>query len=283
MSRIAYVNGAYIPMDRACVHIEDRANQFADGVYEVVTVRRGRLIDMEPHLDRLKRSLDELQIAAPMSRAAMLVVLKETIRRNRANDAVLYIQVSRGVAKRNHLFPENTLPTLTVTCRRFDFNAVKKRAAIGIKAISAKENRWDRCDIKSTSLLPNILAKQAAQEKGAAEAIFVDADGLVTEGSSTNIWMVTKDNVLVTRSTSDNILPGITRAAILRMAEDLQIKIEERAFTLDEAKSAAEMFLTSSTNCAMPIIKLDENSIGNGTPGPITNRLVDTYWSMMDA
>ncbi len=283
MSRVAYVNGAYVPMDMAFVHIEDRGYQFSDGVYEVVSIRRGKCIDMEPHLDRLWRSMNELQIEEPMARSSMKVVMAETIRRNRLPDAILYIQISRGVARRDHPFPSNTPSSLVMTCRRFNFDAVKERAKTGVKVISQPDNRWGRCDIKSISLLPNVLAKQAARENGGFEAIMVDDKGYVTEGSSTNTWMVSADGKLVTRPTKDNILPGITRAAILSIARELQMPIEERAFTLEEAKTASEMFLTSSTSCAMPITHLDDTTIGTGKPGPIVARLVERYWVMMDA
>lgn len=282
MSRVAYVNGTYVPMDHAYVHIEDRGYQFSDGVYEVVSIRRGKCIDMEPHLDRLWRSMNELQIETPMARGPMKVVMAEVIRQNRLQDAILYIQVSRGVAKRDHAFPADTPSSLVMTCRRFNFDAVKERAKTGIRVVSQPDIRWDRCDIKSISLLPNVLAKQAARDKGGFEAIMIDAEGYVTEGSSTNVWMVTQDGKLVTRSTSDNILPGITRAAVLHIAEKLQLTVEERAFTLEEANAAAEMFLTSSTSCAMPITHVNDIVIGDGTPGPIVARLVERYWAMMD-
>jgi D-alanine transaminase len=282
MSRIAYVNGAYVPMDQAYVHIEDRGYQFADGVYEGITVASGKLIDLEPHLDRLERSLRELQIDMPMGRRAMTVVFKETVRRNRLANAFLYIQVTRGVAKRDHPFPANSFSTLVVTARRLDLAAIKARAEIGIAVSSQPDIRWGRCDVKSISLLPNILAKQAAREAGGFEAVLYDSDGFVTEGSSTNIWMVTADGTLVTRSTDDNILPGITRATLMRIAEQLQMKVETRPFTVDEAKSAAEMFLTSSTSCAMPIVKFDDTPIGDGTPGPAATRLAEAYWAFLD-
>lgn len=283
MSRVAYVNGAYVSMDQASVHIEDRGYQFSDGVYEVVSIRRGKCIDLEPHLDRLWRSMDELQIDAPMARGPMIVVMAETVRQNRLQDAILYIQVSRGVAKRDHPFPTDTISSLIMTCRRFNFDAVKERAKTGIKVISQPDVRWGRCDIKSISLLPNVLAKQAAREQGGFEALLVDAENYVTEGSSTNVWMVTGEGKLITRSTDDNILPGITRASILSIAQDLQMPVEERAFTLDEAKGANEMFLTSSTSCAMPITHIDCQAIGNGKPGPVVARLVERYWAMMDS
>ncbi|SDD83469.1 D-amino-acid transaminase [Kordiimonas lacus] len=285
MSRIAYVNGAYVPMSEACVHIDDRGYQFADGVYEGVSVRHGKLIDLEPHLDRLWRSLGELQMMAPMDRGPMRLVLKEVVRRNRIKDGFLYLQITRGVAPRDHPFPAQTpWPAMVVTAKRLNFDAVMDRAMTqGVAGSSQPDIRWGRCDVKSTSLLPNILAKQAAREAGAFEAVMVDRDGYVTEGSSTNIWMVTKDGTLVTRSTDDNILPGITRASVMKVARDLQMKVEERAFTLEEAKGAAEMFLTSSTSCAMPIVSLDGQKIGDGTPGPVAKRLVEAYKAFMDA
>ena len=282
MSRIAYVNGSYVPLSAASVHIEDRGYQFADGIYEVVSVYKGRMIDEEAHLDRLKRSLDALQIVAPMSRAAMKLVFKQVLVQNRALNALLYIQITRGVAKRNHAFPKEIMPSFVITCRRFDFAAVKARSKMGINVSSQPDDRWGRCDIKSTSLLPNVLAKQAATEAGAFEAMYVDADGFVTEGSSTNMWMVEADGTLVTRSLNDNILPGITRAALQKIAAERQVKIVERAFSLAEAKAAPELFLTSSTSCVMPIIQVDETQISGGAPGDISNKLAEAYWAFME-
>ncbi|WP_417455815.1 D-amino-acid transaminase [Kordiimonas sp.] len=284
MSRVAYVNGAYVPHDEAVVSIDDRGYQFADAVYEGVTVRKGQMVDLEPHLDRLARSMRELAMAAPMDRAPMRFVFREVIRRNRISDGFLYIQISRGVARRDHAFPTTPIvPSLIVTCKRLSIDGVIARAAKGVKAFSESDIRWGRCDIKSTSLLPNILAKQAAKEKGGFEAVLVDSDGYVTEGSSTNMWMVRTDGTLVTRSTDDNILPGITRATLKKLAEEMQIKVETKAFTLEEAKAGAEMFLSSSTGCATPIVELDGHKIGDGTPGPVTKRLVEAYRAYMEA
>lgn len=284
MSRIAYVNGAYVPTSEAFVHIDDRGYQFADGVYEGVSIRHGKLIDLAPHLDRLWRSMGELRINAPMERGPMRLVLAEVVRRNRIRDGFLYLQVTRGVAPRDHSFPTKApAPAMVVTAKRLDFDASINRAlTTGIRASSQPDIRWGRCDVKSTSLLPNILAKQAAREAGGFEAVLFDKDGYVTEGSSTNIWMVDKNGALVTRSTDDNILPGITRATIKVIAGELQIKVEERAFTLEETKAANEMFLTSSTSCAMPIVALDGQKIGDGTPGPVAKRLVEAYKAYMD-
>lgn len=283
MSRVAYVNGAYVPTSDAFVHINDRGYQFADGVYEGVTVRKGEMIDLEPHLDRLWRSMRELKMDEPMARAPMRLVFKELIRRNRIADGFLYIQITRGEAVRDHAFPAFSVPSLVATCRRLDLNGVKARAETGVAASTQPDIRWGRCDVKSTSLLPNILAKQAAKEVGGFEAVLVDENGFVTEGSSTNMWIVTNDGKLKTRPTSDNILAGITRARVKIIAESLQIAIKEEAFTVEEALDAKEMFLTSSTSCATPIVSLDGKKIGDGTPGPVATRLVDAYFDFMDA
>lgn len=282
MSRIAYVNGSYVPTADAFVHINDRGYQFADGVYEGITVRRGEMIDLEPHLDRLWRSMDELKMDAPMARRPMCLVLKELIRRNRVQDGFVYLQVTRGVAARDHAFPASSTPAFVATCRRLNLNGVRERAQSGISVSSQPDIRWGRCDVKSTSLLPNILAKQAAREAGGFEAMLVDADGYVTEGSSTNIWIVTKDGKLKTRATKDNILAGITRARVKDIAEKLQMPVCEESFTVEEAKAAQEMFVTSSTSCALPIVDLDGHKIGDGTPGPVARRLVDAYFDFMD-
>lgn len=282
MSRIAYVNGSYVPAADACVHIDDRGYQFGDSVYEVVAVRRGKIIDLDPHLDRLWRSMGELAMAAPMARGPMRLVLKEVMQQNRIKDGILYIQVTRGVAARDHAFPATSVPSLVITGRRLDYNKVRARAEKGVAASSQPDMRWQRCDIKSTSLLPNVLAKQAAREAGGFEALMVDEDGYVTEGSSTNIWIVTRDGKLMTRSTSDNILAGITRARVKAIAEGLQMTVVEDRFTLDDAKHAKEVFLTSTTSCATPIIELDGEKIGDGTPGPVAERLVESYFSFTD-
>lgn len=283
MSRIAYVNGAYVPTADAFVHINDRGYQFADAVYEGVTVRHGQAIDLEPHLDRLWRSMNELEMAEPMSRAPMRLVLKELIRRNRISDGFLYIQVSRGEAVRDHAFPAEAISSLVATCRRLDLEGIRKRVNKGVAGSSQPDIRWGRCDIKSTALLPNILAKQAAREVGAFEAILVDANGHITEGSSTNVWIVDKDGKLKTRTTKDNILRGITRMRLADIAEGLQIQISEESFTVEEAQAAREMFITSATTCTTPIVELDGKKIGDGTPGPVAKRLMEAYFDFMDS
>lgn len=278
MPRIAYVNGRFLPHRYASVHIEDRGYQFADGVYEVVPVVRGTLVDEEPHLDRLERSLRELRIAMPMGRSAMRLLGAEVMRRNRLLHGFLYMQVTRGVAPRDHRFPKAAKPALVMTTRQ----ARPQSQAVldeGVGVITVPDIRWERCDIKSVSLLPNVLAKQSAVEAGAYEAWMVDREGRVTEGSSTNAWIVTADNTLVTRNANHAILDGITRMTLLQVAQAEGIGLEERPFTLDEAKAAKEAFLTSSTNFVMPVTRIDERPVGNGHPGILTMRLREAYMS----
>lgn len=283
MSRIAYVNGAYLPMSQSVVNIEDRGYQFSDGVYEGITVYKGALIDLEPHIDRLWRSLGELQMATPMEKAPLGFIIREVVRRNRIKNGFVYLQITRGVAPRDHPFPAFAIPALVITCKKLNIDAVEARARAGIAASSQPDMRWGRCDVKSISLLPNILAKQAARVAGAFEAMLIDDDGLVTEGSSTNIWMVSKAGELVTRSTDDNILPGITRAAVKELCASHQIIVVERAFSLEEAMDARELFLTSSTAGAMPIVTLDGKPIGDGTVGPVGLKLIDSYSAHMES
>lgn len=274
MSRIAYVNGRYVPHRDACVHVEDRGYQFADGVYEVCEVWNGRLVDERRHLDRLERSLSELSIATPMSRAALAIVLHEVVRRNGVRDGLVYLQVTRGVARRDHPFPPaGTAPAVVVTARSSDRAAQEATAAAGVAVITVPENRWPRVDIKSTSLLPNVLAKQQAKEAGAREAWFVDAAGYVTEGASTNAWIVTRDRRILTRPAESGILRGITRTVVMEVARDLRYVVEERAFTVAEAHDAAEAFITAATTVVMPVVKLDGRPIGDGRPGSVATAL----------
>ncbi len=278
MSRIAYVDGAYVPHARARVHVEDRGLQFADAIYEVWGVRNGVLLDAEGHGARLLRSLAEMKIAAPISTAGLQVVLKEMLRRNRLRDGLLYLQITRGAAPRDHAFPEPAVrPTLILTARAQAPAAVAARAAAGVKVITTPEIRWGRCDIKTTALTPNVLAKQAARAAGASEAWFVDRDGRVTEGASTNAWIVTGDGALVTREATANILRGVTRAALLSLAAELQLRVEERAFTVAEAKAAREAFLSSATGAAISVIAIDGAPVGAGVPGPVAQRLRAFY------
>lgn len=278
MSRVAYVNGAYLPLRSASVSIMDRGLQFADSIYEVWAIRGGRLFDVDAHMARLQRSLVELRIAPPMNEAALMAVMRETIRRNRVTDGIVYVQVSRGAANRDHVFPPTgTKPTLIVTAKNLDRAAIAKRAAAGITVISAPETRWQRRDIKSVNLLPNVLARQAAKEKGAFEAWFVDEDGYVTEGTSSNAWIVDANGVLRTRELSFDILHGVTRGAVLRLAQERQMQVEERPFTIEEAKTAREAFITAASNAATAVVEIDGVRIDDGKPGPVTEALRAAY------
>jgi D-alanine transaminase len=283
MSRIAYVNGRYLPHADAAVHVEDRGYQFADGVYEVVTVFGGRLVDVEAHFERLDRSLRELRIASPMRRGALRHVMHEMVRRNRITDGLLYIQVTRGVAPRNHPFPEPQVrPALVMTARPMRFRSA---AAFedGVRVIAIPDIRWARRDIKSISLLPNVLGKQAAVEADAYEAWMVDDEGFVTEGTSSNAWIVTADNRIVTRQTGSEILTGLTRQAILALAHDNGLAFEERPFSLAEAKTAREAFLSSATSFVTAVTQIDDAVIGNGRAGSLTRSLRNHYLNFMTA
>jgi D-alanine transaminase len=274
LSRIAYVNGQYIPTRDAAVNVEDRGYQFSDGVYEVCEVRDGRLIDERRHIERLGRSLDELRITSPMSPRALGVVMRETVRRNRVRDGIVYLQVTRGVARRDHGFPpSHTTPSVVVTARNLDAVANEKTAAEGVAVVTVPDNRWERVDIKSISLLPNVLAKQAAREQGAKEAWFVDRNGTVTEGSSSNAWIVTMGGKVVTRAADKGILRGITRSVLIEMIAAQGLTLEERPFTREEAYGAREAFVTSASQIVMPVVRIDGRPIGNGAPGSVATAL----------
>ena len=280
MSRIAYVNGSYVPFREAGVHIEDRGYQFGDGVYEVCEIRDGSLIDERRHFERLQKSLDALKIAAPMTQRALAFILRETVRRNRVRDGLLYVQVTRGVARRDHMFPPaEVTPSIVVVARALDRSKIELNADEGIAVVTAPDIRWGRVDIKTIGLLPNVLARQAAKERGAREAWLVDEKGLITEGTSSNAWIVTKDGKLVTRPSSHRILTGITRAVIKELAEREGVIFEERAFAMAEALDAREAFITSATQGAMPVVKIDDKQIGDGRPGPVVRRLRKAFHS----
>ncbi len=273
MSRIAYVNGRYAPQPDACVNVEDRGFQFADGVYEVVLVHRGRFVDSGLHLDRLDRSLREMRITPPMGRAALACVLAEVVRRNRITDGLVYMQVTRGVSRRDHAFPRVAVPASLVVTARAGAGLPASLDAWAGSAITRPDQRWARCDIKSVALLPNVLAKQAAREAGALEAILVDRDGLVTEGASTSVWMVDAQGVLRTRPLGHAILPGCTRDALMTLLGAEAIGFEERAFAAGELAAAREVFLTSATSFVKPITRLDGAPVGDGQVGPVARRL----------
>ena len=274
MSRIAYVNGRYLPHQAAAVHVEDRGYQFSDGVYEVCEVRGGRIIDERRHLARLKRSLDELRIDMPMAEAALATVMRECVWRNRVRDGIIYLQITRGVARRDHAFPPpGTRPSVVITAHGLDVVGNERIAADGVAVITVADNRWQRVDIKSISLLPNVLAKQAARERGAKEAWFVDAEGNVTEGSSSNAWIVTKGGKVVTRPADHGILRGITRTVLIEVIGAQGLQLEERPFTVEEAYGAREAFLTSASQIVMPVVRIDEHPVGNSAPGSIATAL----------
>jgi D-alanine transaminase len=276
--RIAYVNGRYVPHAQAGVHIEDRAMQFADGIYEVVGVAGGRIFDEEHHLDRLVRSVGEIGMAMPMEREALKLVIREMARRNRVRDGLIYMQVTRGAYRRDHAIPPAAdRPTLIITARALNAALIAERREQGVKVITHADERWARCDIKSTALLPNILAKTDARKAGAFEAWLIDRDGFITEGSSTSAWIVDKDGNIVTRDLSHAILPGVTRREILDAAAEAQIAIVERKFTPAEALAAREAFMTAATLGATAIVSIDGHRIGDGKPGPVARRLQELY------
>lgn len=273
MSRVAYVNGAYLAQRNAAVNIEDRGYQFADGIYEVVHLYRDRFVDAGLHLDRLERSLHEVRIAMPMPRTALLAVLAEVARRNRVSEGLLYMQVTRGVARRDHAFPVQPIPpALVVTVRRIS-PYPRDVEQWGTSVITQPDLRWARCDIKSTGLLPNVLARQAAREQGASEAILIDADGMVTEGAATSFWIVDAVGVLRTRPLGHAILPGCTRAALALLLDAEEIAFEERPFSEAEMRGAREAFLTSATSFVKPITAIDGRAVGDGQVGPVARRL----------
>ena len=277
MSRIAYVNGRYVPQREASVNVEDRGYQFADGIYEVVHVYRGRFIDEDRHLGRLERSLREIALPMPMPRASLAKVLHEVVRRNRVQEGLLYMQVTRGVARRDHAFPAKPIPpALVVTVRRIP-PYPKSIEGWGGAAITHPDLRWARRDIKSTALLPNVLARQAAREKGATEAILYEEDGTVTEGAATSFWIVDKDGVLRTRQLGEQILPGCTRGALIALMQEQGVAFQEGPFTLDDVRTAREAFISSATSFVKPMLKIDGREVGDGTPGPISRKLFDMF------
>jgi D-alanine transaminase len=277
MPRIAYVNGRYLPLREASVHVEDRGYQFADGIYEVALFVGGRFWDLDGHLARWARSLRELSIAAPIGDRALRVVIEKVVAANRIGDCYIYMQATRGVAPRNHPFPvEGTPSSLVITVKPLNLEKLHAVAAKGISVITQPDIRWGRVDIKSVGLLPNILAKEAAKKVGAAEAWLV-RDGHVTEGGSSNAWIVDASGVLITHPLGVEILGGITRQTVKACAESLQMKVEERPFTLAEAKAAKEAFITSAMNLVTPVVSIDGSRVGDGKAGPTARRLREAY------
>lgn len=276
--RIAYVDGRYLPHAQSCIHIEDRGLQFADSVYEVCAVIDGQLIDEEGHTERLGRSLNSLQMPMPMKPAALAIIMRELVRRNRLRNGLIYLQVTRGVYRRDHVIPANPRLSVIMTARTMDAAAVEKRRSEGIAVVTQPDLRWGRCDIKTTGLLPNTLAKSEARKRGAFEAWLVDRDGMVTEGTSSNAWIVTRDGVLVTRDLSHNILAGVTRAGVLTaLTSSTGISVQERPFSVNESLTAKEAFMTSASGGVIPIVSIDGKSLGNGKPGPVARKVHELY------
>jgi D-alanine transaminase len=278
LSRVVYVNGLYKSYAHAAVHVEDRGFQFADSVYEVIEVLSGRMVDAVRHLDRLERSLRELKIAMPMSRAALEQVAANTIARNRVRDGIVYLQVTRGAAPRDFAFPmHDVLPTLVVIARPQSQERIAATAAAGIAVKTMPDMRWGRCDIKTVMLLPACLAKDTAHEEGAREVWFTDKDGFVTEGASSNAWIVTTEGKLVTRGLDNRILGGVTRLGVIDAAAAGGIPFEVRPFSRAEALAAREAFISSATNTVMPVVTIDGQRIGDGKPGALTQRLRSVF------
>ena len=273
MSRIAYVNGRYLPHHQASVHIEDRGYQFGDGVYEVVLVLDKKLVDFGGHYKRLRRSLDEISLVFDITETTIKQILKRLIRLNLINDGLIYMQVTRGVAERAHQLPKNVVPALVVTAK----SIIIKKDVEGKKAITTVDERWERRDIKTINLLPNCIAKQKAIENDAYEAIMVMKDGTISEGASSNLWMVDENNQVVTRNASNVILNGITKLALTELADIHRYKVVEKPFTVDEAINAKELFITSATAIVTPIIQLNNHVIADGKVGPISATLRSAY------
>ncbi len=273
MARVAYVDGCYSDLRRAAVPIEDRGLQFADSVYEVIALVAGQLVDFDLHLARLKRSRDGLGLPAPMTDAGLRVVLGEVVRRNRLRDGLLYLQVTRGQAPRGHAFPATPRASLMVTLRAW--TPFPGSLAAGVPVVSTDDLRWRRCDLKTTGLLPNVLAKQRAHEADAFECWMVKA-GVVTEGASSNAWIV-RDGSVHTHPLCDDVLGGITREVLLELAAANDIEIVERAFRPADVETADEAFLTSTSSFVVPVIAFDGSEVGAGAPGPVTCRLRDLY------
>jgi D-alanine transaminase len=275
--RIAYVDGRYVQHGRAAVHIEDRGLQLGDAVYEVCGVSAGALMDEEEHLDRLARSLGEIEIAMPMPRHALKLVMRELVRRNGVRNGLLYLQVTRGAVRRDHPIPAaGPRPTLILTVRAMNVTDTDRRRHDGVSVITRPDERWARCDIKSTQLLANLMAKTAARRAGAYEAWLVDGEGTITEGSSTTAWIVDVKGRLTTRGLSNAILPGVTRRVILEAAEAAQLAVVEDRFTVEDALSAREAFISSATG-VVPVTAIDGKPVGEGEPGPLTRRIQELY------
>jgi D-alanine transaminase len=277
--RIAYVDGQFVQHSQASIHVEDRGLQFGDAVYEVWAVREGHLFDCQGHLARLGRSLAALSIKPPLQDTSLMVIVRELIARNKLTNGLIYLQISRGVARRDHPFPAHSRPSIILTARGMNQVQADERAKQGIRVMTCPDNRWGRVDIKTVNLLPNVLAKQAALEAGFHDAWFVDGDGMITEGTAQNAWILDQAGRLRTRPATHAILRGITRDTIIETALSLGYFFEERAFSVDEAQCAQEAFITSATSFVTPVIAINAALIGNGKPGKIALSLRIEYLS----
>ncbi len=280
MSRIVYVNGTYLPEEEARVSIFDRGFLFADGVYEVTSVLDGRLVDFDGHAARLERSLSELEMDSPVGRSELLDIHRELVTRNGLTEGMIYLQITRGTADRDFAFPEGATPTLVMFTQATPL-IDRPAARNGIRVISIPDMRWARRDIKTVQLLYPSMGKMAAKKAGADDAWMVEED-FVTEGTSNNAWIV-RDGRIVTRHLSTEILHGITRAAVLRLAAEAQMVVEERPFSLAEARAADEAFVTSASTFVTPVVEIDGAPVGDGTPGPVARRLRELYIAEMRA
>lgn len=275
MSRIVYVNGDFVPQEEAKISVFDRGFLFADGVYEVSTVLEGKLIDNSAHLARLRRSMAELNLPSPASDEEIEEIQVELVNRNNITDGMVYLQVTRGAAERDFVFPADPKPSLVMFSQTMNIRENPK-AKKGIAIVTVEDVRWKRRDIKTVSLLAQSMAKQAAVEAGADDAWMVE-DGFVTEGSSNNAFIVTKDDKIITRNLGNHILKGITRQVVIELAKDKNLTIEERPFTVAEALDAKEAFVTSATTFVMPVVRIDDQPLGNGAPGILTTELRALY------
>jgi D-alanine transaminase len=276
LSDIAFVNGLFTPLEDAKISILDRGFLFADGVYEVAAVIDGKLIDNQAHIARLERSLRELRLESPAPMAEIVEIERALVARNAIQEGMVYLQITRGATERDFSFPEGVEPTLIAFAQKKNILA-SPYAEKGIKVVTVPDQRWARRDIKSVALLAQVLAKQAATEAGCQEAWMADADGFVTEGSSSTAFIITKDGAIVTRANSEAILPGCTRRSVIALAQQQGLTIEERPFSIAEAHDAAEAFLTSASNLVLPVVEIDGRALGGGAPGPYAKRLRALY------
>ncbi len=276
MSSVSYVNGSYVDHSEARVSIEDRGYQFADGVYEVFAVINKKIVDYDDHLNRLFRSLKEISLDTPITKDAYLVHIRNLVRKNYITNGIIYLQVSRGVASRDFKFPINTKPSIVITAKRISMENYYEKFKRGIKVKITEDLRWKRVDIKTLNLLPPVLAKQEAIESGCDEAWMTDANGYITEGSSSNAWILIK-NKLITTPTSSSILKGITRTTLIRSLKNKNIQLIEKRFNKKDIKKSSEAFITSATQFVMPVIKIDNDKIGNGRVGKFAQIFRESY------